>query len=110
MEPTTEAGRRLLAAVGGPPAPAVVEEWVRQEIAAIEAEAVVAERARITAGLEGLEATPYDSGDGEPDLCPNCVTPWKCNGPHVPSPSVPAGYDVDRADVLAIVNPEAGDE
>lgn len=19
------------------------------------------------------------------DMCPNCVTPWKCNGPHVPS-------------------------
>ena len=19
------------------------------------------------------------------DLCPNCVTPWKCNGPHVPT-------------------------
>lgn len=20
-------------------------------------------------------------------MCPNCVTPWKCNGPHVPKPS-----------------------
>lgn len=20
----------------------------------------------------------------EADMCPNCVTPWKCNGPHVP--------------------------
>ena len=19
---------------------------------------------------------------GEDDMCPNCVTPWKCNGPH----------------------------
>lgn len=18
------------------------------------------------------------------DMCPNCVTPWKCNGPHIP--------------------------
>ena len=18
------------------------------------------------------------------DLCPNCITPWKCNGPHIP--------------------------
>ena len=22
---------------------------------------------------------PYDEAD---DMCPNCVTPWKCNGPH----------------------------
>jgi hypothetical protein len=22
--------------------------------------------------------------DDEDDLCDNCVTPWKCNGPHVP--------------------------
>lgn len=20
----------------------------------------------------------------EDDMCPNCVTPWKCNGPHLP--------------------------
>lgn len=20
-------------------------------------------------------------------LCPNCVTPWKCNGPHIPEPA-----------------------
>ena len=20
-------------------------------------------------------------------LCPNCVTPWKCNGPHIPDPT-----------------------
>lgn len=19
-------------------------------------------------------------------MCPNCVTPWKCNGPHIPEP------------------------
>lgn len=19
-------------------------------------------------------------------MCPNCVTPWKCNGPHIPAP------------------------
>lgn len=18
------------------------------------------------------------------DMCPNCLTPWKCNGPHIP--------------------------
>lgn len=25
------------------------------------------------------------SDDGD-DMCPNCVTPWKCNGPHLPAP------------------------
>jgi len=24
------------------------------------------------------------------DMCPNCVTPWKCNGPHVQKPCVGA--------------------
>jgi len=23
--------------------------------------------------------SPWDE-----DMCPNCVTPWKCNGPHIP--------------------------
>lgn len=31
--------------------------------------------------LEKLE--PYQSIDI--DMCPNCVTPWKCNGPHRPT-------------------------
>lgn len=22
---------------------------------------------------------------GEPEMCPNCLTPWKCNGPHEPA-------------------------
>jgi hypothetical protein len=29
-------------------------------------------------------------------MCPNCVTPWKCNGPHIPEPA-PA----DTADLIA---------
>lgn len=24
----------------------------------------------------------------EDEMCPNCVTPWKCNGPHLLGPSV----------------------
>jgi hypothetical protein len=24
------------------------------------------------------------------DLCPNCISPWKCNGPHVPALPDPA--------------------
>lgn len=23
---------------------------------------------------------------GDEYLCPNCQTPWKCNGPHIPDP------------------------
>lgn len=26
----------------------------------------------------------------EVDMCPNCVTPWKCNGPHIQRPCVGA--------------------
>jgi hypothetical protein len=25
------------------------------------------------------------------DMCPNCVTPWKCNGPHLPE----SDYDTE---------------
>ena len=28
---------------------------------------------------------PQDPEDDD-DMCPNCVTPWKCNGPHVSGP------------------------
>ena len=27
-------------------------------------------------------ATMDAATGGEDDMCPNCVTPWKCNGPH----------------------------
>ena len=27
-------------------------------------------------------STP-DEWDDSWDMCPNCVTPWKCNGPHL---------------------------
>jgi hypothetical protein len=26
------------------------------------------------------QAEPFDEADG---MCPNCCTPWKCNGPHL---------------------------
>jgi len=28
--------------------------------------------------------SPSPAADPEDMSCPNCVTPWKCNGPHVP--------------------------
>jgi hypothetical protein len=27
--------------------------------------------------------TQPDTDAPPPDMCPNCVTPWKCNGPHL---------------------------
>lgn len=32
--------------------------------------------------VEALADEPADSG-----MCPNCVTPWKCNGPHELTPT-----------------------
>lgn len=26
-------------------------------------------------------------------MCPNCVTPWKCNGPHIPESHPPEPTD-----------------
>ena len=28
---------------------------------------------------------PTSNWDEADDMCPNCVTPWKCNGPHIAS-------------------------
>jgi len=27
-------------------------------------------------------------------MCPNCQTPWKCNGPHEPDPDYDTGHDL----------------
>ena len=59
--------------------------------------------AELTAAVEGLPATPFYTGDAEAAMCPNCVTPWKCNGPHVLPHADPRGWDVDRAAVLTIL-------
>jgi hypothetical protein len=34
-------------------------------------------------------------------LCPNCVTPWKCNGPHIPEP---AQRDERDAETIGYIN------
>lgn len=37
-------------------------------------------------------------------MCPNCVTPWKCNGPHVPWPPTSSDHpSVTRPDVVEIL-------
>ena len=32
----------------------------------------------------GGEVQRRDDANAADDMCPNCVTPWKCNGPHIP--------------------------
>lgn len=36
--------------------------------------------------------------DEDMDMCPNCVTPWKCNGPHIrPCRGAPGGsHELER--------------
>ena len=34
------------------------------------------------------------------EMCPNCVTPWKCNGPHVPWPPQPTETGADTEGAL----------
>jgi hypothetical protein len=35
--------------------------------------------------LSALAAEPTEVTPPAEQMCPNCVTPWKCNGPHVPA-------------------------
>ena len=35
---------------------------------------------RLIEGVEPVAPEPWDEADG---MCPNCLTPWKCNGPHL---------------------------
>lgn len=38
---------------------------------------------------EFIEALDHEKGS---EMCPNCIAPWKCNGPHlVPCRNAPAG-------------------
>ena len=54
--------------------------------------------------IMALPASPlYSGGDEADDMCPNCVTPWKCNGPHEPPEKIPVAWEVDRAAVIDLV-------
>ena len=80
------------------------EDAAREDIEDIEAEAVAAERVRIAAAMARLRG--HDCWDEADSMCPNCVTPWKCNGPHESPERDPMGHHLDRAAVLAIVQGE----
>jgi len=59
------------------------------------------------APVGGMREAEWDEADG---MCPNCITPWKCNGPHLSeqtvagrrhaaarsSPAPAEGLDVER--------------
>jgi hypothetical protein len=36
-------------------------------------------------------------------MCPNCVTPWKCNGPHIPEPYDVKDYWRDRLESQGVM-------
>ena len=84
---------------------------VADALDAIASEAVDRRLAELREAVGALPAFPtYHAGEGEDYMCPNCVTPWKCNGPHEPEPlGEPVGYEVDRAAVLAILTSDARD-
>jgi uncharacterized coiled-coil protein SlyX len=40
-----------------------------------------------------------------PAICPNCVTPWKCNGPHIVERRIRGERRVHKGRTLMFVNP-----
>ena len=52
-------------------------------------------RADIVAEDKGFAAGPESAPHPDEYMCPNCVTPWKCNGPHIPE-SAPQEQHEDR--------------
>lgn len=42
-----------------------------------------------------MNAQEWQPGEAEDDMCPNCLTPWKCNGPHLTP--VPDADTIERA-------------
>jgi hypothetical protein len=42
------------------------------------------QREQVRQTLRDIEALRRAEASYDPDyMCPNCVTPWKCNGPHI---------------------------
>jgi len=44
-----------------------------------------ARAARVAGTTEAGDERPLTLQPGEDEMCPNCLTPWKCNGPHEPA-------------------------
>lgn len=80
-EAVTRERTRLRAAVEGLPL-ANIGQWANRKrgVRFLDRTAVLA-LLTPTDHLPPEVTKPFDEAD---DMCPNCVTPWKCNGPHLP--------------------------
>lgn len=60
---------------------AEIREWMERHD--LESMSLTDARAAVedAQSMDMLAAAPAASG-GDGEMCPNCVTPWKCNGPH----------------------------
>lgn len=101
MELTPENIETLVFMLGGDPAAADVDErwnggtlWVGETIGDNGEKYYGLNVANVECYEEGSVpivefASAQAASGGEDDMCPNCVTPWKCNGPHALPPSAP---------------------
>jgi hypothetical protein len=33
---------------------------------------------------DNMQKEKIEDSETQHDMCPNCITPWRCNGPHIP--------------------------
>ncbi len=84
-----DARRAWLADPSGPPPPEVDNLWLWYDDAAKDRQALLDALAEVEAVYQVEVARLRKQIEDEPPeedldyMCPNCVTPWKCNGPHV---------------------------
>lgn len=70
--------------------PVVSADFARQlERELAEANAWIAAQRQAILGVPSA-IEPMTQPLPEEEMCPNCVTPWKCNGPHVPERTSPS--------------------
>lgn len=74
-------------------------DWGRGFPGRREQDAYIAKAKDVFAGKIKLEnndeEAPRQVEEPDPDyMCPNCVTPWKCNGPHIEPADAPRQVDV----------------
>lgn len=64
-----------------------VEEYIRDLWKEDSGETTERDRSMIARSIRGFWAHLKTMPDyiSEDDMCINCVTPWKCNGPHIPA-------------------------
>lgn len=65
-----------------------IEEWMANPSEGSEAITGVQFRQLCELALRNMRAG-FSVPQGEP-MCPNCISPWKCNGPHIPEAELAA--------------------